>query len=147
MKAFDIIGTDKRFDDILPFLVEVKLKGDVFLSIVESLRRVGVRGKTGADGRNTLIQTCNILHKKGKYYICHFKSLFLLDGLENHLVNSDIARQNTIIWLLRDWGLIEIVKPEMLDGDSCSLKTIKVVKFNEQKEWNLVSKYKIGVPK
>lgn len=149
MQASDIIGSDKLYNDILPMLVEVKLKQDtirseVFSCIVESLTRIGVRGLPRDNGKPTLLQTCNILHKKGKYYICHFKSLFLLDGGVNTITSSDIARQNTIIQLLVDWGMIEVVNPGMIKSPVCSLKTIKVIKYGEIKDWNLVQKYKIG---
>jgi hypothetical protein len=31
--------------------------------------------------KHKLRQSCHILHKRGKYYIVHFKELFMLDGL------------------------------------------------------------------
>lgn len=149
MQASDIINSDKTFNDILPMLVEVKLlkdntRSEVFSCVVETLTRIGVRGQPRDGGKPTLLQTCNILHKKGKYYICHFKCMYVLDGGVNTITSSDIARQNTIIQLLVDWGMIEVVNPGMIKTPVCSLKTIKIVKYNESKEWNLVQKYKIG---
>ena len=32
-----------------------------------------------------LVQTCHILHKRGKYYICHYRELFKLDGFERDI--------------------------------------------------------------
>ena len=47
---------------------------DDFLVVRESLTRIGV-----ASVKNiTLYQTAHILHKRGEYFICHFKELFLL---------------------------------------------------------------------
>ena len=40
-----------------------------FLKIKETLTRIGISSKKD----NTLYQSCHILHKKGKYYIVHFK--------------------------------------------------------------------------
>ena len=149
MSPIDLVGTDKRYSDVIPMLVEVKLSknvgpGEMFSCIVESLTRIGIRGEVDSSGKPSLIQTCNILHKKGKYYICHFKAMYLLDGGENTIQVSDIARQNAIINLLVQWGLIELVKPEIILDPICSLKSIKVLKHFEVKDWNLVSKYKIG---
>ena len=58
-------------------LVEITLKEpDDFLKVKETLTRIGVASKKS----NTLFQSCHILHKQGKYYIVHFKELFMLDG-------------------------------------------------------------------
>ena len=57
--------------------VEVELKEkDDFLKVRETLTRVGIASRKD----KTLFQSCHILHKKGKYYIVHFKELFALDG-------------------------------------------------------------------
>ena len=58
-------------------LLEVRLKQeDDFLKVKETLTRIGVASRKD----KTLYQSCHILHKKGKYYIVHFKELFALDG-------------------------------------------------------------------
>ena len=44
-----------------------------------------------------LFQSCHILHKKGKYYIVHFKELFKLDGKQTNFDESDLGRRNTIV--------------------------------------------------
>ena len=63
--------------NVLDNMVEVLLKDpDDFLLVKESLTRIGVPSKVG----KTLTQSCHILHKRGRYYICMFKELFLLDG-------------------------------------------------------------------
>lgn len=59
-------------------LVEVRLKEeDDFLKVRETLTRMGVSSRT----ENKLYQSCHILHKRGKYYIVHFKELFALDEI------------------------------------------------------------------
>jgi hypothetical protein len=145
LKAVDIIGADSKVDDILPYLVEVELVGDGFLKVKESLTRIGIPGKPDFEhGFPTLHQTCHILYKRGRYYICHFKTLFLLDGKENTLVEADIARQNTIINLLQEWNLVKVVYPDMIEKPVCSLKTLKVVKYSERDQWKFVSRYDVG---
>jgi len=147
MKASDIIGTNKKGDDVMPLLVEVDLNNDNFLQVKESLMRIGIPGKPDEEGKPTLHQTCHILFKQGKYYVCHFKSLFVLDGKNNTIVDSDIARQNTIIKLLQDWNMIKVKNPDMIVDPICSLKTLKVVKHKDRNDWRFVSRYDIGSTK
>ena len=84
-------------------MFEVLLKEpDDFLKIRETLSRIGVASRK----ERKLYQSCHILHKQGKYYIVHFKELFALDGKDTNLSENDIARRNTIVKLLSDWGLV-----------------------------------------
>ena len=74
-------------------MLEVTLKEpDDFLKVRETLTRVGVASRK----EHKLYQSCHILHKRGKYYIVHFKELFALDGKETNLSDKDNARRNTI---------------------------------------------------
>ena len=74
-------------------LLEVRLKQeDDFLKVKETLTRIGVASRKD----KTLYQSCHILHKKGKYYIVHFKELFALDGKPTDFEENDLARRNTI---------------------------------------------------
>ena len=84
----------------LESFIEVKLKNeDDFLKVMETLTRLGV----ASERTKTLYQSCHILHKRGQYYIVHFKELFALDGKPSSLDDEDIARRNTIANLLQDW--------------------------------------------
>jgi hypothetical protein len=122
-------------------LVEVSLALDEdFLKIRETLTRIGVSSKK----ENKLYQSCHILHKRGKYYIVHFKELFGLDGLPFDLSESDIARRNTIINLLEEWELLEVVDTDKCVDPIASIGQIKIVPFREKKDWELVPKYHIG---
>lgn len=68
-------------------LVEIKLKEeDDFLKVRETLTRIGVASKKD----RVLYQSCHILHKKGLYYLVHFKELFALDGKETDLSENDL---------------------------------------------------------
>ena len=122
-------------------MLEVLLnEPDDFLKIKETLTRIGVSSKKE---NNTLYQSCHILHKQGRYFIVHFKELFMLDGKPSNFSEEDIARRNTIATLLSDWGLLTIV-----DELKCELKTslrqIKIISHRDKNEWNLESKYSIG---
>ena len=84
-------------------MFEVLLKEpDDFLKIRETLSRIGVASRK----ERKLYQSCHILHKQGKYYIVHFKELFALDGKDTNLSENYIARRNTIVKRLSDWGLV-----------------------------------------
>lgn len=142
----DIIGSKFKRDEITPFLVEVELPEpteNAFLRVRETLTRIGVASNKAGE-ENTLYQTCHILSKKGKNYIVHFKTLFVLDGRTNDLTQTDISRANLITNMLQDWGLVKIVKPEMTASPLCSRSNVKVVKHGEKEQWKLIPKYAIG---
>jgi len=125
-------------------LIEVRLgEQDDFLKVKETLTRVGVASRKD----QTLYQSCHILHKQGKYYIVHFKELFMLDGLANDFSDSDKARRNTIVNLLEQWGLVKIVNPEGTKDPVCPISHFKILPFGEKKDWELIPKYRIGVRK
>ena len=115
------------------------LNPDDFLKVRETLSRIGVASKKD----KILYQSCHILHKKGRYFIVHFKELFALDGKEAFLSDNDIERRNSIAKLLSDWGLIKIIN----ENDFLSvapLSQIKVLSYKEKNEWTLQTKYNIG---
>ena len=121
-------------------MLEVTLnEPDDFLKIRETLTRNGVASRKD----NKLFQSCHILHKQGRYFIVHFKELFLLDGKPSNLIENDIQRRNTITTLLSDWGLVTMVKPSQAK-DVAPLRQIKVIPFKEKSQWELCPKYNIG---
>jgi hypothetical protein len=122
-------------------MLEVTLnEPDDFLKIKETLTRIGVSSKRDY---NTLYQSCHILHKQGRYFIVHFKELFLLDGKPSNFTEDDLGRRNTIATLLSDWGLLTIADTLQVEKKS-SLRAIKIISHKDKKEWNLESKYSIG---
>ena len=122
-------------------MLEVTLKEpDDFLKVRETLTRIGVASRK----ERKLYQSCHILHKRGKYYIVHFKELFALDGKPTNITSNDVQRRNRIAKLLSDWGLIEI-STEVTD--LAPLNQIKVLSFKDKGEWTLESKYNIGKKK
>jgi hypothetical protein len=126
---------------VVETLVEVRLKNaEDFLKIKETLSRVGVASKK----EKTLYQSCHILHKQGKYYITHFKELFLLDGKTSDFDENDRGRRNTIVDLLEEWGLLEIISKDKVVSPKAPLSQIKIIAHKEKDEWNLVPKYTIG---
>ena len=128
-------------DKIVESLVEISLNDPQdFLKIRETLTRVGVSSRVG----NKLYQSCHILHKRGKYYITHFKELFALDGLPSKMTDDDYARRNTIVGLLAEWNLVKIVDEEKCQDPLASLRRIKIISHKNRHEWELIPKYHIG---
>ena len=125
-------------------LVEVELPNDEsFLKIKETLTRIGIASRKD----KKLYQSCHILHKQGKYYIVHFKELFMLDGKINNFSEEDQSRRNTIINLLEEWGLIKVVNSKQIEDPVAPLSQIKILPYKEKGEWELVAKYSIGKKK
>ena len=124
-------------------MIEVGLREpDDFLKVRETLTRIGVASRK----EKKLYQSCHILHKQGKYYIVHFKELFLLDGKKGNLSLNDVQRRNRIVQLLGDWGLVSISSKESI-ADVAPLSQIKVLAYRDKSDWTLESKYNIGKKK
>ena len=122
-------------------LIEVLLKEpDDFLKVRETLSRIGVASKKD----KTLYQSAHILHKQGKYYIIHFKQLFILDGKKSDFSDDDRARLNTIANLLAEWNLLKLVDPKKSADPVAPLSQIKIISHREKDDWILVTKYNIG---
>ena len=122
-------------------LDEIELEeADDFLKVRETLTRIGVSSRKD----KTLFQSCHILHKKGKYYIVHFKELFALDGKPTNFDDNDVARRNTIVNLLAEWGLVSLVDLNKSKEPTVSLNQIKIISYRDKDAWDLQSKYNIG---
>ena len=121
-------------------MLEITLnEPDDFLKVRETLTRIGVASRKD----HKLYQSCHILHKQGRYFIVHFKELFLLDGKKSNLEENDIARRNTIAQLMSDWGLISIEDNSKVEP-LAPMRQIKIIPFKEKTQWELCPKYTIG---
>lgn len=121
--------------------VEISLnEKDDFLKIRETLTRIGVSSRK----EKKLFQSCHILHKRGRYAIMHFKELFILDGLDSDISEGDIARRNTIVSLLEEWDLLNIINSDVVNQPQASLAQIKIIPYKEKSDWELIPKYHIG---
>ena len=131
----------ESYENEVKDLIEVTFpEKDDFLKIRETLSRIGVASRKDKE----LFQSCHILHKRGKYYITHFKELFKLDGKPSNLDESDIARRNTIVSLLEQWKLVSVVNKTQIEDPKAPLSQIKIIPFREKSEWKLTTKYSIG---
>lgn len=132
---------DEVYIDITPDdLLEVMLDSpDDFLKIRETLTRIGVSSQKD----KKLWQSCHILHKRGKYYIVHFKEMFAMDDLPTSISDEDIERRNTIAGLLQEWNLLKIVRPSDAEPKA-PLNKIKILSHKEKGDWTLEPKYHMG---
>lgn len=133
-------NTDREL--ILSQMVEIDFVDepeDGFRKVKETLERMGVPKRQ----EKTLIQSCHILHKRGKYYICHFKELFAMDGRRAELTEEDLARRNLIVKYLKEW---ELVVPMNNNWEKPMLppRKLKIIRHGDRDEWNLETKYTIG---
>jgi hypothetical protein len=125
-------------------LVQIELTNEEnFLKVKETLTRIGIASRKD----KKLYQSCHILHKQGKYYIVHFKELFMLDGKVNNFDDEDKGRRNTIANLLAEWGLVKVVDSSKTKAPLAPISQIKILPHSERGEWELVAKYSIGKKK
>ena len=127
--------------NLIDNMVEISLPNEEnFLKVKETLTRIGIASKKD----KKLYQSCHILHKQGKYYLVHFKELFLLDGKANDFSEEDKARRNTIANLLQEWKLIKVIDESKSSEPVAPLSQIKILPHKEKSEWELIAKYSIG---
>ena len=126
---------------VVESFIEIRFKKpDDFQIIRETLTRIGVASRR----EKKLYQSCHILHKKQRYYIVHFKELFKLDGKEANFTEDDMARRNTIVNILAEWKLLEIIDPTKSQAPVVPLSQVKIITHAEKKDWILEPKYNIG---
>lgn len=127
--------------DVLNTLIEISLqKDDDFLKIKETLTRIGI----ASPKEKKLFQSCHILHKRGKYYIVHFKELFALDGKPTNFSEEDKARRNVVVKLLSDWNLLNVVRADSITEPQAAINQVKIISHKEKNDWELIAKYNIG---
>lgn len=131
-----------KHSDILDTFIEVNLlHPENFLIVKETLTRIGISPRD----KKQLYQTCHILNVQGRNFIVHFKELFLLDGKESSLDETDIHRRNQIAKLLQDWKLLSIKHPEKYPVQDHFMKLVKIISSNDPDfdNWQLIPKYHI----
>jgi len=129
-------------------LVEIGLtKPDNFLILRETLTRIGLTNKENTK----LYQTCHILYKRKKYWLVHFKEMFMLDGKPSNMTTSDIARRNSIINHLLELKFFVLVsgeaKLEPYLPHTTKNDDFTIIPYCDRKNWELVPKYTIGSSK
>jgi hypothetical protein len=104
--------------------------------IQETLTRLGIANRK----QKVLYPTCYLYREpEGKFYICHFKEVFLLtkSSSYNNISDEDLARRNAIIFNLSNWKLIEVVDPTLIENHK---PYIFVLPYEMKKEWRVLHK-------
>ena len=140
-QKFEIIKMEEqKIIEIVGGFIEISVPSDDdFLIIRETLSRIGIANRK----TQTLYQSVNILHKRGKYYLCHFKQLMELDGRSSTLDDIDRGRLLKIAKMLAEWGLTKIINIPAI-YDNIEPQFAYVLSAQQAKTWQLVEKYKIG---
>lgn len=129
-------------DEILDDMIEIhELDKDAFLKVRETLTRIGFVKQHPGDDKKTLTQQCHVLHSRGRYFICHFKQLFLLDGKEQTTIYTDRDEDALFktVNLLESWGLVEPL--EEIEKVNAHIQTIP---YGAKSDYILKSNYTIG---
>lgn len=113
--------------------IKIKIIKEIAL-IKETLRRIGV-----VNLEKKCVYPSVYLHQKGDdFYICHFKEMISLHGGFCNLDLLDKTRRNSICMLLEQWKFIKIENKEQIDTE-CIF--VKVIPYNEIKDWTIVHKF------
>lgn len=118
--------------------IEIKFDDEQnFLKIVETLTRIGIQKN------KELHQVAHLLHKKGKYYIIHYKGMFALDNNFSFDFDiEDLEMQNKIAKLIENWGLAEVIDKHKVNQTDDIF--VKVVPWKDKGLWTLVPQYEFG---
>lgn len=120
-------------------LIEVEvLDRQAFLQVRETLTRIGIKAKSS----NDLWQSCHVLQKRGRYFIVHFKQLFVLEGKAtvDDISQQDIDRLEQTVIMLEKWGL---VKPLVELNYDVKVK-LDIIPYKQKSLFNLKSKHRLG---
>ena len=104
----------EKVSEILSRAVEITL-GEIdgrpcFNVLRETLGRIGDLH----DG--VLTQEVHVLHKKGSYFLIHWKQMEQLDGLDTLLDDWDLVRLEKIVSMVSEYGLAFPVDRERIDS-------------------------------
>ena len=134
-------------EEILDMMIEIEpLEREKFLLVRETLTRIGVPGRV-RDGKKVLNQSVHVFHKRGVYFLAHFKHLFLLDGRfeKTEISDDDVDRLFLVAKLLKEWGLvtptIEVDDPEL----NFNTVNLTVIPYKDKGDWILEAKHSIGL--
>ena len=106
--------------------------------IKETLSRIGIANKK----KNILYPTCYLYQNFEEYYIVHFKSMFLLTRPNgyNNISEKDIERKNSIIFCMKNWGLIDIIEDDDIEPHN---EFVYVLPYQEKRYWTISHKFNV----
>lgn len=140
----DLTITPPSGESVLDYAYEVELQnndGSGFQKVRETLKRMGIVSSTSS---TTLNQTCHIFKYKGKFYLVHFKMMFMFDGQPSSYSVEDADRLNITVGLLQKWDLLKVLNPSEEIGKYKLVNDIRVIKYDEANNWKLRTFYNIN---
>ncbi len=119
--------------------IEVELHTD-YAVVCETLERIGVVNRK----QKKIFPSC-YCHKvedegEIRYFICHFKELFALQGKPSTFNKVDKLRLQTITYFLQKWNLVKVLDTD--DVEEILSDKIDVVKHSDKKEYEVVHKFR-----
>lgn len=125
-----------------------------YLRMKETMTRIGIP-KFKKQGQHKLFQSMYILKRGDRYFLPHFKEMFVLDGRANKMTDDDYIRRNSIALLLYRWGSLRLSNktlekiqedtPELMD--KTTFDDIFILPYAKKSQWKLIQKYPIGIIK
>jgi hypothetical protein len=114
-------------------LLEIELLVDPKV-VIETCTRIGIANKA----KKILFPTCYLYQQDSKYYLVHFKELFLVtrDNAYNNICEEDILRKNAIAFCLVNWKLISVDLEKITPYN----KFVFVLNHKDKSEWQISHK-------
>lgn len=132
--------------EVMEGFIEIEaLDSDQFLKLKETLTRIGIPSRSeDPNVKPTLWQSVHVFHNRGRYYLVHFKHMFLLDGRvkSTTMTDTDLDRLEAVAALVEKWGLATCIEEMPLPRVN-----VRVIPYADKENWNLQAKYKIGLKK
>lgn len=130
-------------EEVMSKFIEIEsLDSDQFLRLKETLTRIGVpKNSEDPNTKPTLWQSVHVFHNRGRYYLVHFKQMFLLDGRvkSTNITDLDLDRLEAIAVLVERWGLAKC-----LDKLPSPKIKVHVIPYAQKEDWILQAKYDVG---
>lgn len=139
MDQIKFVGNE-RAAEIIGDMVEVLLpSSNSFHIIRETLRRIGLQ----ENETKALTQQCYLLHKRGRYYIGHYKLFTEMEGRPHSMTAFDYLIQRQAASLLERWGCCSLVNEGERMKREDGLRLCVVPKAKEYM-WRLISPVRVG---
>lgn len=116
--------------------IMTKVKPLVDIKIIkETLTRLGIQNSK----KKFLYPSCYMYQNFDDYYILHFKELFTMTRPNgyNNLSLEDIERKNSIIFCLKNWGLVDVDEETIVPHS----KYVFVLPYSEKSNWKIIHKW------
>lgn len=102
--------------------------------IAEVLQRMGIVD----NWKHIVYPSCYLYEEEGHYYICHFKELILLtnENAFSNIEEVDMARKDSIIQLLKEWGMIDVDEYDKRDTIY-----VRVIPYSSKQYYTVIDKF------